>query len=238
MPIIVTRPGAKAKRLDRQAVTAEKDLQNYIAHNPECLPIDQIQEDLRLLVLAREFPSASGSIDALGIDQEGNVYVIETKLYKNADKRRVLAQVLDYGASIWRSYRNPGEFLAELEPRADAMFEKSVRIQIREFFGVDVEEADDLLSVMGQNVEAGQLRFVVLMDQIDDRLKDLIAFVNANSRFALFGVELEFYRDGDSVIVIPRLHGAESKGASGAACWQAVLGRRKILRGCRITSFA
>ena len=97
------------------------------------------------------------------------------------------------------------------------MFEKSVRIQIREFFGVDVEEADDLLGVMGQNVEAGQLRFVVLMDQIDDRLKDLIAFVNANSRFALFGVELEFYRDGDSVIVIPRLHGAESKGASVAA---------------------
>jgi hypothetical protein len=70
---------------------------------------------LRLLILAREFPTVSGPIDALGIDQDGNIYVIETKLAKNPDKRYVLAQVLDYGAALWRTYENGDEFIARLE---------------------------------------------------------------------------------------------------------------------------
>lgn len=40
-------------------------------------------------------------IDAVALDQNGDIYLIETKLYKNPDKRQVIAQVLDYGASLW-----------------------------------------------------------------------------------------------------------------------------------------
>jgi hypothetical protein len=61
------------------------------------------------------------------------------------------------------------------------------------------------------NVEAGRFHFVVLMDQMDERLKTLITYMNASSRFTILGVELDFYRHGDLDILIPRLYGAEGK---------------------------
>ncbi|MBK7447808.1 MAG: hypothetical protein IPJ45_17645 [Ignavibacteria bacterium] len=57
-----------------------------------------------MFVVAREFRTDSGSIDALAIDKDGDLYVIETKLFRNSDKRTVVAQALDYGASLWRHY--------------------------------------------------------------------------------------------------------------------------------------
>jgi RecB family endonuclease NucS len=61
--------------------------------------------------LAREFSTKSGPIDALGVDKDGELYLIETKFYKNPDKRTVVAQVLDYGASLWSNFRGPLEIL-------------------------------------------------------------------------------------------------------------------------------
>ena len=82
-------------------------LQDYILNNSEALPLGELRDDLQFLVVAREFSTAVGPIDAVGIDDRGEVYLIETKLYRNADKRRVLAQVLDYGAALWNHKRAP-----------------------------------------------------------------------------------------------------------------------------------
>jgi len=95
MGIIISQGGKNAQKVNRTSFGLEDRLQQFIQDNPASIPIDEIKAGLRLLILAREFPTNSGPIDALGIDQEGSVYVIETKLYKNADKRRVLAQAFD-----------------------------------------------------------------------------------------------------------------------------------------------
>ena len=49
------------------------------------------------------------------------------------------------------------------------------------------------------------------MDTLESRLKDLILFVNQNSQFDIYAVELEYYRFEDYEIMIPRLFGAEVK---------------------------
>lgn len=214
MAIIVTKPGAKATKLERVLVNEEVELQTFIADNPECLPVDQIHEDLKLLIVAREFPTDVGSIDALGIDQEGDVYVIETKLYKNSDKRRVVAQVLDYGASLWRTYQQSAGFKAKLSELAEATLKRNLLKQLQDFFEIESDDADQLLDAVAENVRRGRFRFVVLMDHIDDHLKDLLSFLNTNSQFAIFGVELEFYRMDESTIAIPRLCGATSQTSS------------------------
>ena len=115
MVIIVSKNGKNAKRIDQSNFDQEDFLQKYIYDNPDAIPMYEIEEDIRLLILAREFATASGPIDALGIDQKGNIYIIETKLYKNPDKRTVVAQVLDYGASLWRSSIDFTEFTTKLE---------------------------------------------------------------------------------------------------------------------------
>ena len=158
-------------------------MQAYIKNNPHTIPIDEIKEDLRLLVLAREFPTGSGPIDALGVDRDGNIYVIETKLAKNPDKRYVLAQMLDYGAALWRTYESGDEFVERLERSVAENFRSTLGDKIGDFFGKEVEDVTALIQTVRQNLSAGNFRFIVLMDRLEDRLKNLITFVNRNSQF-------------------------------------------------------
>jgi hypothetical protein len=52
----------------KAAVDCEYCLQRYIFDHPDALPLDV---DVRLLVLLREFSTASGPIDALVTDGDG-----------------------------------------------------------------------------------------------------------------------------------------------------------------------
>ncbi len=45
MPIIVTKRGKDARRLERQSFEQETKLQKYISDNPECIPIRKIGGD-------------------------------------------------------------------------------------------------------------------------------------------------------------------------------------------------
>ena len=153
----------------------------------------------------------SGPVDAFAVDADGDVYLIETKLYKNPDKRLVLAQVLDYGAAIWRTYRDPEQFIERIDELLTARVQQTLADRVQTFYGFSGSTLTQFLSNLTHNVIEGQFRFVVLMDQVDERLKDLIAYVNANSEFEILGVALDFYEDGDIHILIPTLHGAEAK---------------------------
>jgi len=124
----------------------------------------------------------------VGIDGDGEIYLIETKLYKNTDKRKVVAQVLDYGAALWAHYRNPEDFLSELASHITRDLGTTLRQRAQDFFGNTEEEAAQILETVGQNVVDGNYRFVVLMDTLDNRLKDLILFINQNSEFTIYTV--------------------------------------------------
>ena len=66
-----------------------------------------------------------------------------------------------------------------------------------EYFSLDDIGAEAMLTQMQDNLRAGNLKFVVLMDSLDDRLKELIAYVNLKSQFDIYGVELELYEYED-----------------------------------------
>ena len=217
MSIIISKEGRNAKKLEKSGVDSENYLQEYIYENPDSLPLDEYKDDLQLLILAREFPTKSGWIDAVGVDQDGEIYLIETKLYTNSDKRLVLAQVLDYGASLWKTYGDPQEFIGRLQECVSEHFDMSLREKLEETFSTDEWEFEEYMDSLRQNVDAGSFRFVILMDHLEDRLKDLISFMNQNSKFDVFGVELEFYKHEDLEIIIPKLFGAEIKKTVGSS---------------------
>ena len=91
MSIIISQNGKHARKIDQSNFDKEDRLQQYIHENPESIPIYELNEDKRLFVVQREFPTNSGPIDALAIDQDGDIYIVETKLFKNPDKRTVVA---------------------------------------------------------------------------------------------------------------------------------------------------
>lgn len=222
MSIVISRNGKEGRRLEPAAILNEEYLQRYIRDNPEVLPLDEVGSGLRLLVLAREFPTGSGPIDILGIDQQGDVYLIETKLYRNSDKRKVVAQVMDYGASIWKGYLGEEAFTELLDTHVRLSTGESLMDRIMRSYGLEGDRARILITAVAAAIGEGRFRFMILMDHLHEQLKDVIAFLNANSRFTVYGVEFDFYRYDDLEILIPKLYGAEiakQVGAPGGRQW-------------------
>lgn len=220
MAIIISKNGKNAQRVDKASFEDESRLQQYIYENPESIPLYDIKEDIRLLILAREFPTTSGPIDAVGIDKYGELYIVETKLYKNADKRTVIAQALDYGAALWKHSNDFSEFMWLLDERAQKMFGVGATAKMQDFFQIPDEDVTPLTEKVRENLNGGIFHFVILMDQLEDRLKDLVLFVNQNSQFDIYAVELEYYKHESYEIIIPKIFGAEVKkdiAVSGAA---------------------
>lgn len=211
MAVIISQNGKNATKIDRTSFDSEDELQGYIYENPDVVPLYEIKEDIRVCILARELSTQSGPIDAVGVDQDGEIYLIETKLYKNQDKRHVVAQVLDYGASLWRHFNDSSRFIAMLEDGVQEKFGVSLYDKLSDFFSIEAEGAADLADKIRHNLDHGTFKFVVLMDQLHDQLKDLILFLNQNSKFDVYAVELEYYKHQSYEIMIPRLFGAEVK---------------------------
>ncbi|MFH1235969.1 MAG: hypothetical protein V1685_03455 [Parcubacteria group bacterium] len=211
MPLIISKKGSKAVRVDPSTFPQENSLQEYILNNPESVPLYEIRDDIRLLILVREFETTSGPIDALGIDNAGDIYLIETKLYKNPDKRLVVAQVLDYGAALWRNIREYSQFVSQVNDCLIKNNQPRLPERIQEFFGLTDEGREQLLDQVQQNFQDGSFKFVVLMDTLHEQLKNLILYLNQNSEFDVYAVELKYYKHEAYEIVIPHLYGSEVK---------------------------
>lgn len=209
MAIIISENGKSAQKVDPSNFELEEKIQTFIYENPETIPLYEIDNDTRLFIAAREFSTKSGSIDALGFDASGNIYVVETKLYNNPDKRKVVAQALDYGASLWRHSTNFDAFIQQLDAHTQKKFGTTFEQKYLEFFSL--EDASTEMSAIHSNLAEGSIKFVVLMDRLHDGLKDLVVFINQNSKFDLYAVELEYYKHKEYEIVIPKLYGAEVK---------------------------
>lgn len=207
MSIIISKDWKNAKRLRQTTFENEEELQKYIFNNPESIPLEEINEDVQFLVVDREFPLKEGSIDVLEVDSEGDIYIIETKLYKNPDKRFVLAQVLDYGASLWNFYEDPEKFIQKLDQRLINKTNKG----LNDIIGGNFGNTEEILDNIKQNVINGTFKFVILMDKVPQNLKNLILFINQNSQFNVYLVEMEYYKHEDYEILIPHVFGAESK---------------------------
>lgn len=211
MGIIVSKNARNARRLEPSGFVDEAFLQEFITNNPGILPLDDVDGGDRFLVVAREVDTSSGPIDIVGIDPKGNVYLIETKLFRNADKREVVAQALDYGAALWKSHGERYSFRERLERAGRATFGEELSARIHKAWGASPEDVEEILGKVDDAALHGRFRFVVLMDQLDDRLKRLISFINENSKFDLYAIETPHYRFDEYEVTIPRLYGAEAR---------------------------
>jgi hypothetical protein len=91
---------------------------------------------------------------------------------------------------------------------------------LEDALAIPAEGVDELMERIHGNLMRGSIRFVVVMDSIDERLRRLITFVNRSSEFTILGVELEVYERGEVRIMIPNLFGAEAKiGQQGRTAW-------------------
>lgn len=212
MEILFSPKGQNAKWLSPVGFPDEKILQKYIEDNPHSIPLSELKEDANMVIICREFlTSHGGKIDHIGIDEDGEIYIIETKQYSNSDKRHVVSQVLDYGASLSSSTDAFDYFIKNCEDWVLKTKHDSLDNYLQSHFGIDESELKILYQNLNINYIKTKFRFIIVMDKASDEIKTYVSFMNANSNFSIFLSEFQRYEDGNQEIIIPNLFGAENE---------------------------
>ncbi len=99
----------------------------------------------------------------------------------------------------------------QLEKHVQKQFGVSITEKLQEFFAIEEAGVDFLMTNVQGNLNGGTFKFVVLMDSLHRQLKDLILFMNRNSQFDVYAVELEYYKHQSYEIIIPKIFGTEVK---------------------------
>ncbi|MGI0046477.1 MAG: hypothetical protein ACREBB_04730 [Nitrosotalea sp.] len=214
MTIFVSSDGKAPKQLEKQDIEKESMLQEYIYKTPKSIIIDELKPNTKsLLIVAREFEN----IDHLGIDTRGNIYLIETKREEDSTKRRVVAQVLDYGSKLWSLYGDaPDKFEKDIDefvlehPEYHDNETQYLRQRLKNYLGKDDDkEVSKLIDSLQNNLRNGAFSYFVVMDQLAEDLKDLLRFLRNKIHLDIYGVEMEYYKDEKYEVMIPRIFGEE-----------------------------
>ena len=213
MGIIASKDGGKFKKIESTDFALEEKLQKLI-HEDEIMKKIKLgpDEDLTLLTLAREFSTTSGSADVIAIDTEGNIYIIETKLKKNSDRREILAQIIDYAGAMWDEFRDFNKFEEKLKDNP-SFSAKSLSELIRNSdFEIRSDlDIDKIIEKIKQRLEHGSFKFVTVWDKLESKLINAIRYLNEKSHLTVYAVTFEYYKDAGLEILIPSVYGREAE---------------------------
>lgn len=178
-------------------------LQALIHAHPEILPIAQIEPGFGVPIsVAREVPCAHGIIDNLYVTPTGDIIVVETKLWRNAEARRkVIAQALDYVAALMTmTYPQ-----LQTAIRKAGLAAPSLYMMVAEH--PDALSETEFFDAVSRNLKRGRMLVLAVGDGIREETEALAQLVQNHmmAQFTLALVEVRTYRgpaDGD-IIAVP-----------------------------------
>ena len=207
-PIVVAQ--GKSTTLSRTRDLPERWLQELIHHHPTCLPMDEIEPGFgRLVPVCMELPLKVGSVDNLLITREGNLVIVEVKLWSNPEARRtVVAQALDYAVALFQlDYCG----LEAAIKRADFNGAKPPDRLYSLVEGAEALPETLFADRVTNNLRAGRVVVLVVGDNIRPEADDLVAGLqaHANFHFTFSLVEMPVFSrsqasTADEFIVMPR----------------------------------
>jgi hypothetical protein len=197
--------GSKMSVSAESRFDAERDLHEAIAAHPEVLP----SEDLGLgplVALGTELDFGPGPLDLLAVDPQGHIVIVEFKRgSENPDVRKVVAQVLDYGASLWRtSYDELGRSCAGEGALAAPDL---AAIASERFAMLDVAfDLDTFQAGVETALDTGEFVFLYVGRDLDERTRRIMTYLAEGPRMRFFAVEVDYFRagEGPSAVLVPR----------------------------------
>jgi len=227
--VLVKTPNENQPRLvPEQSVGQELWLQEQVKLHTELIPAADLDLRTPLLVVGRETGLGdAGAADLIAVDMTGEVLVVEFKRGPdNPDARRVVAQLLDYGAQMYgmrfeefdravaRPYFN-SERCHAVELKGNSLEEAALSL-----WGRSEEESEEgpaefdvsrFREKLGQRLANGHFTYVVVSTRITDRVRSVLEYLNRTASFRAFGVELSHFADGGISVFVPRTIGASSQ---------------------------
>jgi len=218
----------KPEIIEATTFEREVDLQEIVKRFPEIIPLDEIDEEFKpIIVIGREFPVKEvGSIDLLGIDILGLITIIEFKLEKNSDIRKVVAQTIEYAANLWemtydnldngvRNYLNGNRCaISELKGKS---LSQAVEWQYKRTKTDEDEEFshEEFIKTVTNNLQKGEFRLIIFCDKVDDRTKRTVEYLNWLSRYDIYCASADFFEADGAQFIKPYLITKDRDGISG-----------------------
>jgi hypothetical protein len=179
----------------------EATLHDLISDAPQVLPLSGSP---RLVVLGREVPLGPGLADIVAVETGGRPVVIEVKLARSPEARRaVIAQLLSYAASLYRS--TPGAFAAAVARSITGAGHGTILEAVE---AADQEESVDpttFAESLRQSLESGDIRLVLVLDSAPPELQAVVGYLEAVApNLTLDLVTVPAFRVGERAVVIPQ----------------------------------
>lgn len=184
---------------------SERWLQEILFAHPSALPIREIDPHAGDLVpVCMELETGAGPADILYVTRTGQLVLVETKLWRNAEARRVVvAQILDYAKELSRwTYEDLSRQTAIASKRGPGFLLDCVRARYP-----DLDEAA-FVDGINRSLVTGDFILIIAGDGIRHGAESLVSFLDryGNLRFHLALVEAASYRLADGTIFLqPRL---------------------------------
>lgn len=208
---IVLSPQGPSVVLNRIPLTAcgeafsEKWLQEALFAYPQCLPTKEIDPRIGTLIpICMELETGAGPADILYVTETGHLVLVETKLWRNPEARRmVVAQILDYAKQLtsWSFSDLARETAVATKQGPDYLLSCVRKINS------SLDEAE-FVDGITNSLKSGDFLLLIVGDGIRSGTEALVNFIGqyGNLRFGFGLVEVAAFQlpSGD-VLLQPRI---------------------------------
>ena len=199
-----------------EAFSTEDELQALIAEHPELLDGKQIRPDnpRRWLLVTREMgisetadTGTRWAIDHLIVDQDKVPTLAEVKRGSNPEIRRtVVGQVLEYAAHAQQNWS--ADELRRAFEESCKRTEVDPDDELARLLQEGAPDAGEFWRQVFTNLAAGRLRLLFIADDIPERLKRVVEFLNAHMQeIEVLAVEIKQFRGDSTQTLVPRVIG-------------------------------
>ncbi|GAB6053440.1 hypothetical protein JCM17960_22600 [Magnetospira thiophila] len=168
-------------------------MQDLLYRHPEILPFGEIDPSYAPAIpICREMPTAAGPIDIAYVTPNGQLTLVECKLWRNPEARReVVGQILDYAKEVSRwTYDDLCRAVRRAAGGgADPVYEMVSRQD-------DTVEQPVFIDDVARNLERGRFLLMIVGDGIREDVESITAFLQSHAglHFTFSLVELALYQ--------------------------------------------
>lgn len=192
--------------MDKIRTIDERSLQNLIFKHAECLPVSNIDESYNPVIpVCTELNTTVGPLDILMISPNGELTIVETKLWRNPEARRkVVAQILDYAKELsgWSYADLQREINRRLGIKGNALYDL-----VRSFDPDSALPEPDFVDSVSRNLEKGRFLLLIVGDGIREGASGITEFLShaGHLNFTFAMIELSLYKaKGIGALLIPK----------------------------------
>jgi hypothetical protein len=184
----------------------ELTIQDLVFNYPECIPVSDIDESYNPIIpVCTELRTPVGPLDIFMITPNGDIVIIETKLFRNPEARRkVIAQILDYANEIskWKYEDLQREVNIRLARKKNTLY----NIAYESYSELTLSESD-FVDAVSRNLSRGKFLLLIVGDGIKEGASSIVEFLSnsGNTNFTFGMIELAVYDLGnEGRIILPR----------------------------------